>query len=132
MRKTALHPLECSSPVDLAYNISCRLLFLLCRPIDRAGASIRARGKTTWLYTRVAGKANALRERERERERERQQRRCGKGDVVCSSKGKPVRRTSGTSSPGNPAYLLRGTGKHVGDEGSLASISRKARRSKAR
>ncbi|KYQ51545.1 hypothetical protein ALC60_09311 [Trachymyrmex zeteki] len=50
MRKTAPHPLECSSPVDLAYNISCRLLFLLCRPIDRAGA-----------YTRVAGKANALR-----------------------------------------------------------------------
>lgn len=28
--------------------------------------------------------------------------------------GKPVRRTSGTSSRGNPAYLLHGTGKHVG------------------
>ncbi|KYM96192.1 hypothetical protein ALC62_13244 [Cyphomyrmex costatus] len=54
MRKIAPHPLECSSPVDLAYNIFCRLLFLLCRPIDRAGASTRARGKTTWLYRRVS------------------------------------------------------------------------------
>lgn len=34
--------------------------------------------------------------------------------MVCSWNGKPVRRTSGTSSPGNPAYLLHGTGKHVG------------------
>ena len=40
---------------------------------------------------------------------------------ACCSKGKPIRRTSGTSSPGNPAYQLSGTGKHVG--WSLASIS---------
>lgn len=51
---------EESSPVDLAYNISCRLLFLLCRPIDRAGASTRAPRRVRRLgYTRVTGKANA-------------------------------------------------------------------------
>lgn len=38
----------------------------------------------------------------------------GRLGMVCSWNGKPVRRTSGTSSPGNPAYLLHGTGKHVG------------------
>lgn len=51
---------EESSPVDLAYNISCRLLFLLCRPIDRAGASTRAPRRVRRLgCTRVTGKANA-------------------------------------------------------------------------
>lgn len=119
---------EESSPVDLAYNISCRLLFLLCRSIDRAGASTRAPRRVRRLgYTRVTGKANA-----RERAKKAWERRGWEGKAVCSSKGKPVRRTNGTSSRGNPAYLLRGTGKHVEDEGSLASISRKARRSEAR